>query len=207
MLISQTVIPLTKSFTPLKETLLLFLSPTPNLWENLFHPQYRVLPLGGSRPYPSLVPPSPSLVNPPHSTNVNHITTTPQPTPSLLDHQLNCGQPSSLHATTSNPSPLLPLTPTIPLTEGAPPTTTQPSLPFVTHPFTHAPLINESQVDLTPINIPTKVTEVFRCSAPDFFGDDCLANFDSHTLKSAQAGTDLSLSNAIKQQSSLSKKR
>ncbi|KAF7134681.1 hypothetical protein RHSIM_Rhsim08G0107000 [Rhododendron simsii] len=41
----------------------------------------------------------------------------------------------------------------------------------------------------------------------DFFGDDSLANFDSHTLKTAQAGTDLSLSNAIKQQSSLSKKR
>ncbi|KAF7124249.1 hypothetical protein RHSIM_Rhsim12G0080100 [Rhododendron simsii] len=152
-------------------------------------------------------PPSPSLINPPQLTNVNNTNTPPQSTPNLFDHQLICGQTSTLHATTSNPSPPLAVTPTIPLTEGTPTTPTQPSLPFVTHTFTHSPLINESHVDLPPINIPPKISEVFRCSAPDFFGDDSLTNFDSHSLKSAQENTDLSLSNAIKQQTSLSKKR
>ncbi|KAF7132812.1 hypothetical protein RHSIM_Rhsim09G0207700 [Rhododendron simsii] len=151
-------------------------------------------------------PPSPSLINPPQPTIVNNTNTPPQSTPNLFDHQLICGQTSTLHATTSNPSPPLAVTPTIPLTEGTPTTPTQPSLPIVTHTFTHAPLINESHVDLPPINIPPKISEVFRCSAPDFFGDDSLTNFDSHSLKSAQENTDLSLSNAIKQQTSLSKK-
>ncbi|KAI8559631.1 hypothetical protein RHMOL_Rhmol04G0188400 [Rhododendron molle] len=48
-------------------------------------------------------PPSPSLINPPQPTNVNHTTTPPQPTPNVLDHQLNSGQPSTLHTTSSNP--------------------------------------------------------------------------------------------------------
>ncbi|KAG5549113.1 hypothetical protein RHGRI_014476 [Rhododendron griersonianum] len=153
----------------------------------------------------------PSPINPPQPHNISHNITPSQPTPNFFDHQPLFDQTTALHATTTNPSPLLTLSPPISLAEAVPTTTTtqptQPSLPFVTQTFTHAPLINESQADLAPITIPSKVSEVFRCSAPDFFGDDSLAISDSHSLKSTQDGPGPFLSNAIKQQSPLSKKR
>ncbi|KAG5549260.1 hypothetical protein RHGRI_014573 [Rhododendron griersonianum] len=162
-------------------------------------------------------PPSPSLINSPTAlANPNFnptIHSTPTPTPPLslekstpINHQLNIGQASTLHATTSN----------IPLAVSAPTPTPLAFTPLVTHDFTPAfqhnfsqplPSNNENHTDPTPTSIPLKVSEVFICSAPDFIGDDSLVNFVPQALNPEKVGTDLSLSHAIKQQPSLSKKR
>ncbi|KAI8560129.1 hypothetical protein RHMOL_Rhmol04G0232000 [Rhododendron molle] len=101
----------------------------------------------------------------------------------------------------------MPLSPPIPPAEAAPNTINQPSHPFVTQTSSHTPLTNVSHTDLTPINIPSKVSEVFQCSAPDFFGDDSLVISVPHSIKPTQDNPNLSSSNAIKQQSTFSKKR
>lgn len=62
-----------------------------------------------------------------------------------------------------------------------------------------------SDPNLKPI--PSMITEVFRCSAPDFNGDDILMVFDSQSISQGEAGSNLSLSNAIQQQPLNSKKR
>ncbi|KAG5536824.1 hypothetical protein RHGRI_024303 [Rhododendron griersonianum] len=86
----------------------------------------------------------PSPINPPQPHNISHNITPSQPTPNFFDHQPLFDQTTALHATTTNPSPLLTLSPPISLAEAVPTTTTtqptQPSLPFVTQTFTHAPL-------------------------------------------------------------------
>lgn len=220
MLTSQTATPLMRSFTPLQEVLLLFTTPRPkiqHLLGSLFLFQHSVLLLGCTQLYPSLAPPSPSLINSPTAlANPNFnptIHSTPTPTPPLslekstpINHQLNIGQASTLHATTSN----------IPMAVSAPTPTPLTFTPLVTHDSTPAfqhnssqplPSNNENHTDPTPTSIPLKVSEVFICSAPDFIGDDSLVNFVPQALNPEKVGTDLSLSHAIKQQPSLSKKR
>ncbi|KAI8573802.1 hypothetical protein RHMOL_Rhmol01G0303800 [Rhododendron molle] len=152
-------------------------------------------------------PPFPNATPLPQQSTINLTTTPPQQTPSLFDQQLNYSHPPIQHAPTPPLPPLLPPTPPISLTEAVPTNITQNSPPVIPQDFPHATLNNESPVGLTPITIPPKVSEVFRCSAPDFFGDDSLAISDSHSLKSTQDVTGPPLSNVIKQQTSLSKKR
>lgn len=48
-------------------------------------------------------PPFPSPTNPSQSHNISHNTTPAQPTPNHFDHQPHFGQPTTLHATTTNP--------------------------------------------------------------------------------------------------------
>ncbi|KAI8537046.1 hypothetical protein RHMOL_Rhmol10G0304300 [Rhododendron molle] len=170
-------------------------------------PSPPIQPLGNPAPAP--VPSSSSwwqsaisMFSPPiHNTSPAHTT------PNLFDTQPHFSQPPTLHATTTNtPSPL-PLSSSIPPAEAAPITVNQPSPPFVSQTSSLTPVTHDSHTILPPINIPSKVSEVFRCSAPDFFGDDSLPISVPLSIKPTPDTPDLSSSNAIKQQYTLSKKR
>lgn len=156
-------------------------------------------------------PLSPSLINPPTSHPIPIINLTTQPpqmhSPPLLgsDHNLIIDPTPnpSLHVGTSNSSPQMILSaPAPPLIEShsLPAPATSSSEMHVNH--SHPPPKMTSGLNPTP----TSITEVFRCSAPDFNGEDDAVIFDT-LLSLREASSYLPLSNANQQQLSGSKKR
>ncbi|KAI8531227.1 hypothetical protein RHMOL_Rhmol11G0120800 [Rhododendron molle] len=163
-------------------------------------------------------PPFPNPNNTAPSNNTSHNTNPLPQTPPLFVQQPHNDQTITLHAPASNPPPLPPLPP-LPSHHNSPNSNPAHPTPILSdqqshsdqHVSIHAHTSNPTStraasntsrpVDLPHINIPPKVSEVFRCSAPEFIGDDCLVISDS----TAEPG--ITISTAIKQQSPNSKKR
>ncbi|KAI8551091.1 hypothetical protein RHMOL_Rhmol06G0157900 [Rhododendron molle] len=163
--------------------------------------------------------------HPPPSHNSTHYNSSAHQTPTLFDQHSPYDQPTTVHADISNSLSFLPLSPppsqhTNHHTNPAPQTlpslnsnlTMTSLLPCMQTLQTPPPLLplspppeaapnTTSQAGLPHIFIPLKVSEVFRCSAPEFFGDDILVIPDSPAEPSHSS------SKAIKQQSPNSKKR
>ncbi|KAI8560290.1 hypothetical protein RHMOL_Rhmol04G0243700 [Rhododendron molle] len=147
---------------------------------------------------------SPPLPNPAPSITLSNNINPPPPTPNLFDQHPHFDQPNTLHAPTSNPPPLSPLPPPPPHHNSHPTNLVHP-LPILFDQQSHTDQHNSMHA-LTPnptsnVAAPCKVSEVFRCSAPEFNGDDCLVISDS------SADTAIPISTTINQQSQISKKR
>ncbi|KAI8528007.1 hypothetical protein RHMOL_Rhmol12G0118200 [Rhododendron molle] len=174
-----------------------------------------------------LSPLSPSLVNPLTPLHVPVSTTSPLP----VDESMGTDQtltiepiaPMSLHGVTSTVTPPILTSSSDPMIEEAQHSPIHPLIPHaISNPETKAkktllPFTNNANPSLSPISQPltvpepnlkhSSITEVFRCSAPDFNGDDAPVVLDSQSVSPGEASINLYLSNAIQQQSLVPKKR
>ncbi|KAG5566021.1 hypothetical protein RHGRI_001819 [Rhododendron griersonianum] len=185
----------------------------PSIWGNIVHSIFSPLSL--------------SLVNP--------LTPLPIPTsntsPLLVNENLGSVQNlniesanlMNLHVVTSTTSPQILISPSVPLDAVVQPSPTHLFNPHAnstsetkaknshllltnnTNPPQSATSLALSIPEPTPKQ--SSITEVFRCAAPNFNGDDTPMVFDSQSISPGEATTNLSLSNAFQQQSPISKKR
>lgn len=186
--------------------------PHPTPVEEGDHPPAQGTSFWGNIVHSILSPLSPSLVNP--------LTPLPIPasitSPLLVDESMGTDQnltieptdPTNLHVVTSTITPSSPIHPLNPHAISTPETKVK---------ISHLLSTNNAKPFLSPSSqtLPTpepnlkqsSITEVFRCSAPDFNGDEAPVVFDSQPISPGEATTNLSLSIAIQQQSLVSKKR
>ncbi|KAF7131656.1 hypothetical protein RHSIM_Rhsim09G0059400 [Rhododendron simsii] len=100
----------------------------------------------------------------------------------------------------------MPLTPSTSLEAPIQTSSTQPNIPSINQDLTPETQANNDN-HFDPCDQVSKISEVFCCSAPDFYGDDNLVIYDSQTFITENEGNDLSSSKAVQQHSSLPKKK